>query len=293
MARSIAVMLLLCSCLSLPLQAGPTIMAKPEEVGLSSERLVRIREAVQRHIDAKAVSGAVTLVARQGRIVHLEAHGSIDIEAKRPMPKDGIFRLASMSKPITAVAVMMMIEEGKIRLNDPVSRFIPEFKAMKVAVPKGGVEPPPAPAGGRGSRGGPPVEVDLVPANRDITVRDLLTHGSGLMSGGLGNRQAGASMNRAENDTLATYTPKLGAVALDFQPGTLWRYSGLAGFDVLSRIVEIASGQTFDRFLKQRLFDPLGMKDTGFSWTPDRASRVVTLYPVSYTHLTLPTIYSV
>jgi CubicO group peptidase (beta-lactamase class C family) len=112
MARWIAVMLLLCSCLSLPLQAGPTIMAKPEEVGLSSERLVRIREAVQRHIDAKAVSGAVTLVARQGRIVHLEAHGSIDIEAKRPMPKDGIFRLASMSKPITAVAVMMLIEEG-------------------------------------------------------------------------------------------------------------------------------------------------------------------------------------
>ena len=278
MARWIAVVLLLCSCLSLPLQAGPTIMAKPEEVGLSSERLVRIREAVQRHIDAKAVSGAVTLVARHGRIVHLEAHGSIDIEAKRPMPKDGIFRLASMSKPITAVAVMMMIEEGKIRLNDPVSRFIPEFKAMKVAVPKGGVEPPPAPAGGRGGRGGPPVEVDLVPANRDITVRDLLTHGSGLMSGGLGNRQAGASMNRAENDTLATYIPKLGAVALDFQPGTLWRYSGLAGFDVLSRIVEIASGQTFDRFLKQRLFDPLGMKDTGFSWTPDRASRVVTLY---------------
>ena len=152
MARWIAVTLLLCAGVVLPLQAGPTLTAKPEEVGLSSERLMRVREAVQRHLDAKALSGAVTLVARNGRIAHLEAHGLIDVEAKRPMPKDGIFRLASMSKPITAVAVMMLLEEGKVRLNDPVSRFIPEFKGMKVAVPKGGVEPPAAPAGGRGGR---------------------------------------------------------------------------------------------------------------------------------------------
>ena len=117
---------------------------KPEEVGLSSERLQRIHEAVQRHIDAKDVSGAVTLVARKGRIAHLEAHGLMDIESNKPMPKDGIFRLASMSKPITGAAVMMLVEEGKIRLNDPVSRFIPEFKNLnKVAVPKPGA------AGGR------------------------------------------------------------------------------------------------------------------------------------------------
>ena len=109
-------------------------MAKPEEVGLSSERLVRVHEAVQRHIDAGSLSGAVTLVARHGKIAHLEAHGLMDVESKKAMPKDGVFRLASMSKPITAVAVMMMVEEGKVRLNDPVSRFIPEFKSMKVAV---------------------------------------------------------------------------------------------------------------------------------------------------------------
>jgi len=276
MARWISAVLMFSACLVLPIHAGP-IVAKPEEVGLSSERLARIHEAVQRHIDAKAISGAVTLVARNGRIAHLEAHGLIDIESKRPMPKDGIFRLASMSKPITAVAVMMMLEEGKLRLSDPVWRFIPEFKGAKVAVAKGGVEPSAAP-GGRGGRGAPPVEIDLVPAAREITIRDLLTHGSGLMSGGLGNQHAGAAATRGEGDTLATYIPKLGAVPLDFHPGTLWRYSGLAGFDVLSRIVEIASGQSFDTFLKQRLFDPLGMKDTGFSWTPDRASRVVTLY---------------
>jgi CubicO group peptidase (beta-lactamase class C family) len=261
----------------MPLQAGTIVAGKPEDLGFSSERLTRIHEAVQRHIDAKALAGAVTMVVRNGRIAHLEAHGLIDIETNRPMPKDGIFRLASTSKPITAVAVMMMLEEGKLRLNDPVSRFIPEFKGMKVAVPKPGSEVAAAAPGGRG-RGGPPVEVDLVPASREITIRDLLTHGSGLMSGGLGQRASASLAQRAPDDTLATYIPKLGGAALDFQPGTLWRYSGLAGFDVLSRIVEITSGQPFDRFLKQRLFDPLGMKDTGFALLPDRASRIVPLY---------------
>src|SRR6478672_5581664 len=121
---------------------------KPEEVGLSSEWLHRIHDAVQRHIDAKDVSGAVTLVARKGRIAHFEAHGLMDVESNKPMPKDGIFRLASMSKPITGAAVMMLVEEGKVRLNDPVSRFIPEFKNLnKVAVPK------PAPAAGGGGAG--------------------------------------------------------------------------------------------------------------------------------------------
>ena len=271
-----------CAFLTMALQAGSIAVGKPEELGFSSERLSRIHDAVQRHIEAKAIAGAVTLVVRNGRIAHHEAHGLIDIETNRPMPKDAIFRLASMSKPVTAVAVMMMLEEGKLRLTDPVSRFIPEFKGMKVAVPKPGFEAAAAPTGagaapgGRG-RGGPPVEVDLVPATREITVRDLLTHGSGLMSGGLGQRGS-ASIQRGADDTLATYIPKLGAAALDFQPGTLWRYSGLAGFDVLSRIVEITSGQSFDRFLKQRLFDPLGMKDTGFALLPDRASRIVPLY---------------
>jgi CubicO group peptidase (beta-lactamase class C family) len=265
-----------CVLLTLPLHAGSIAAGKPEDLGFSSDRLTRIHEAVQRHIDAKAIAGAVTMVVRNGRVAHLESHGLIDIEANRPMPKDGIFRLASTSKPVTAVAVMMMLEEGKLRLTDPVSRFIPEFKGMKVAVPKPGSEAAAAAPGGRG-RGGPPVEVDLVPAAREITIRDLLTHGSGLQSGGLGQRAA-SPIQRTPEDTLATYIPKLGASALDFQPGTLWRYSGLAGFDVLSRIVEITSGQPFDRFLKQRLFDPLGMKDTGFALLPDRASRIVPLY---------------
>jgi len=262
----------------LSVQAGSVTTGKPEEAGLSTERLGRIHETVQRHIDGGDVSGAVTLVARHGKIVHLEAHGLLDLESRKPMPRDGVFRLASMSKPITAVAVMMMLEEGKLRLTDPVSRFIPEFKAMKVAVSKpNGRGAGAAPGGGPG-RGGPPPEVDLVSATREITIRDLLTHTSGLMSGGLGNAVAGQAAARGPNDTLATYIPKLGSVPLDFQPGTLWRYSGLAGFDVLGRVVEVVSGQTFDRFLRDRLFDPLGMKDTGFTLTPAIQSRLVTLY---------------
>ena len=260
--------------------AGAVPNGKPEDSGFSAERLGRIKEAVQRHMDAGSVPGVVTLVARRGKIVHFEAHGYNDVEAKKPMPKDAIFRLASMSKPIGAVAVMMMIEEGKVRLNDPVWRFIPEFKQAKVAVPKPG--PSTGAQGERGGggrgRGGPPPEVDLVDS-RPITVRDLLTHTSGLMSGGPGQQTAPEpARQRTPQDTLATYMPRLGAVALDFQPGTLWRYSGLHGFDVLCRIVEVASGMTIDRFIQQRLFDPLGMKDTGFTITAAKQPRMAIMY---------------
>jgi CubicO group peptidase (beta-lactamase class C family) len=266
---------------------GAVPSGRAEDVGMSTERLARIRAAVERHIDEGALPGAVTLVARQGRLVHLEAHGLIDVEARRPMPKDGVFRLASMSKPITSAAVMILVEEGQVRLTDPVSRFIPEFKGMRVAVAKGGGEAGARGAGqsapaGRGGRGrGAPVEVELVNATREITVRDLLTHTSGLMTIGgpvSGQTQAGDAATRRPDDTLATYIPRLGAVPLDYQPGTLWRYSGLAGFDVLGRIIEIVSGTPFDRFLQERLFGPLGMKDTGFPLTGPKASRVVPMY---------------
>ena len=257
--------------------AGSVPVGKAEDVGLSTERLKRISEAVDRHLAAGNVAGAVTLVARRGKIAHFEAQGVMDVDTKKPMAKDNLFRLASMSKPITGVAVMMLVEEGKIRLNDPVLRFIPEFANLnKVAVPRPGPQ---------GAAPGPPAQgqagtpaYDVVSANRPITIADLLKHGSGLVSGGLGAGDAARLAPRSPTDTLATYIPKLASVPLDFQPGTLWRYSGVAGFDVLSRIVEIASGQPFDQFLKQRLFDPLGMKDTGFSARPDNQARLVTLY---------------
>src|SRR5690242_11691670 len=157
---------------TLPLTAGSGALmpGKADDLGFAPDRMPRIREAVQRHVDAGEVSGAVTLVVRRGRIAQFEAYGLQDLESKKPMPKDGIFRLASMSKPITAAAVMMMIEEGKVRLTDPVSRFIPEFKGARVAMPKPGARAggPAGPGGPGGGRGGPAPEFDVVSANRDI-----------------------------------------------------------------------------------------------------------------------------
>ena len=135
MRRSGALFLLAAAVLAWPLTAA-TPTAKPEEVGFSSERLHRISDLVQRHIDAGSFSGAVTLVARKGRIAHFEAQGLMDIESKKPMQKDAIFRIMSMTKPVVGVSIMMMIEEGKVRLTDPVSKYIPEFKDLKVAMPK-------------------------------------------------------------------------------------------------------------------------------------------------------------
>jgi CubicO group peptidase (beta-lactamase class C family) len=245
--------------------AGAVPAGTPEDAGMSAERLRRIHESMARHIDAGEISGAVTLVSRHGRIVHFEAHGLMDIESKRAMEKDAIFRIASMSKPVTSVAVMMLVEEGKIRLADPVSKFIPEFKDTKVAVPR------------QISETGAP-SYYLIPADRELTIRDLLTHTNGLMTW---VSKLPPTARPKEGDTLATYVPRLAAVPLDFQPGTQWAYSGLAGPDILSRIVEIVSGQTYDQFLRTRLFEPLGMKDTFFYPPDDRRPRMVTLYQKS------------
>ena len=275
---SLLAVIALLAAATLSLSASMTT-AKPEDVGMSSERLQRINQFVQRYMDAKEITGAVSMVARRGKIAHFEAQGLMDVEARTPMRKDAIFRMASMSKPVTGVAILMLVEEGKVRLTDPVSRFIPGFKDLQVAVAK-----PTSPGAGRGAgRGGagqqpPAPEIYTVPANREITVRDLLTHTSGLESSGVGYREATRVAPRRGTDSLATYIPKLAAGPLDFQPGSQWRYSLLAGMETLGRIVEIASGQTFDQFLKQRLFDPLGMKDTSFVVPSEKLSRVVTLY---------------
>ncbi|HTP86954.1 MAG TPA: serine hydrolase domain-containing protein [Bryobacteraceae bacterium] len=239
--------------LAVGLVGGGVPVGKPEDVGLSSERLKRIHEAIQRHIDAKEISGAVTIVARRGKLVHFEAHGLMDVESNKPMQKDAIFRIASMSKPITGVAVMMMMEEGKLRLSDPVSKYIPEFKGAHIAVGN-----------------------EVVAANRDLTILDLLTHTNGLITGGPGTKMGPGRM--VEGDTLASYIPKLGNAPLDFQPGSEWAYSGYAGPDTLSRIVEIVSGMPYADFLRTRLFEPLGMKDTFFYPPDSKRPRMVTLY---------------
>jgi CubicO group peptidase (beta-lactamase class C family) len=236
--------------------------AKPEEVGVLTERLHRVDEVIQRHIDSRHIAGAVTLVARKGRVIHFEAQGVKDLESKAPMTRDTLFRMASSTKPVTGVAVMMMIEEGKVRLNDPVSKFIPEFKGLKVAVQREPESP-----------------IQFVASEREITIRDLMTHTSGLASGGLGNRGLSReALWPGEGETLASIVARLAKVPLDFQPGTRWRYSGLAGIDMLGRVVEVSSGQSFDDFLKRRIFEPLGMDDTFFAVPSDRQERLATVY---------------
>jgi CubicO group peptidase (beta-lactamase class C family) len=262
--------------------AGPLTAAAPtgtpEDVGLSSERLKRVAELVQRHITAGSFSGAVTLVARNGRIAYHEAQGVMDLETKKPMVKDGIFRIMSMTKPVIGVATLMMMEEGKIRLTDPVSKFIPEWKDMQVGVPL------PSPAGARGAgpapsgRSGAPAEPRYytVPIERELTIRDLLTHVNGIVTGPI-SQSANRAVAAKPNETLADYIPRLGRVPLDFQPGTRWAYSATAAWDTLSRVIEIVSGTTIDRFVKQRIFDPLEMKDTTYV-EPTGNPRLVKLY---------------
>ena len=250
--------------------AAPT--ARPEDVGLSADRLKRVTELMQRLIDAKTFSGAVTLVARNGRIAHFEAQGLMDIESTKPMQKDTIFRIMSMTKPVVGVATMMLIEEGKIRLTDPAGTFIPALQTRRTTVPNSDGVIAAAPSGAVSA----PQPGRVVDATRPITVRDLLTHTSGLMSGGASAAQA-AQVAIGAGEPLAVVIPKLKNVPLDFQPGTRWAYSAQYGFDVLARVVEVASGMPFDRFARQRIFDPLGMKDT-FFYPSTGNPRIATLY---------------
>src|SRR6476620_8221620 len=181
----------------LPLAAATLPETKPEDVGLSRERLQRIHDTIQRHIDSHDISGAVTLVMRKGRLAHLEAHGLMDVEAKKPMAKNSIFRIWSMSKPVAGVAILMLMEEGKVRLNDPVSRFLPEFKGMKVAT----ITNPQASAQDT-------VEFTTDPAKREITIQDLLTHVSGLGSGRAGTQEIQKlSGSNRPGKTLTEYIP--------------------------------------------------------------------------------------
>jgi CubicO group peptidase (beta-lactamase class C family) len=265
---------------------GSLPMAKPEEVGFSSERLQRIHDAMQRHIDAGEIAGVVTLVAKNGRIVYFEPQGWADVDTKRPMQKDSVFNWASATKPMTATAILMLVEEGKIHPDDPVSKFIPEFKDAKVRILKPGatLEAPAFQPGSAiplaPSNESPLASSELVRADHDITIRDLLTHTSGLMSLGVPN-PAAPPADDLLSTTLAGMMPRFAAVPLDFQPATKWAYSNWAGFDILARIVEIASGNTFDQFLKERLFEPLGIRDAGFDpFDDNRASRVAIRYGV-------------
>ena len=263
--------LIVATALVLPLDAS-TPTARPEDVGLSADRLKRVTELMQRLIDAKTFSGAVTLVARNGRVAHFEAQGLMDLESKKPMQKDAIFRIMSMTKPVVGVSLMMLVEEGKVRLTDPIGRFIPELQSLKVTVPNSDGFIATAPSGAVSA----PQPGRIVDAARPVTVRDLLTHTSGLMSNGASATMV-AQVPIGAGEPLAVVIPKLKNVPLDFQPGTRWAYSPQYGFDVLARVVEVASGMPFDRFAKQRIFEPLAMKDT-FFYPATGNPRIASLY---------------
>jgi CubicO group peptidase (beta-lactamase class C family) len=251
-------------------------VSKAEDAGMSAERLKRIQPMIQAHIDGKDFSGAVTLIARKGKVVHFEAHGLADVEGKKPFRTDTLFRLASMTKPVTAVSILMLVEEGKLVLSDPISKFVPEYKDPKVAV--WNLPSDPAGAG-----------LHLVPAAREITVRDLLTHTSGLANGFEG--PAGEYVRHANlpaGGSLDERVKRAAKLPLNFQPGTQWEYSPSTGFDTLGRIVELLSGMTLDQFFKTRIFDPLGMKDTFFTVPASRVADLATPYTRNETGLVRP-----
>jgi CubicO group peptidase (beta-lactamase class C family) len=241
-------------------------ISKAEDAGMSTERLARIRVLIQNHITAKDISGAVTMVSRRGKVVHFEAHGLADIDGHKSMQTGALFRMASMTKPLTAASILMLMEENKLLLSDPVSKYIPEFKAPRVAVWRLPNEP-----AGAGAM--------LVPANREITIKDLLTHTSGLASGFAG--PAGDYVRRANlpaGGSLDERVRRLATLPLNFQPGTQWEYSPSTGFDTLGRIIEIQSGMNLAQFFKVRIFDPLGMKDSFFDVPAARSGDLVVAY---------------
>jgi len=240
-------------------------VVKPEDVGLSPVRLQRITDMIQRHIAAGDLTGAVTVVARRGKVAHLAAQGVMNLDTKQPMTPATMFRIASMTKPVVGVSIMMLVEEGRLHLNDPVARFLPQFANMKVAVARPG-------SGGSEGPG-----FYTVPAQRPITIKDLLTHTSGLGSGPMSDSEI-ARVARKEGEKLSDYIPRLGGTVLEFQPGSRWTYSPGAGFETLGRIIEIASGLPLDQFFQTRVFDPLGMRDITFWPTDAQMPRVATVY---------------
>jgi CubicO group peptidase (beta-lactamase class C family) len=249
--------------------------ALPEEVGMSSQRLLQIDAVMQRYIDKGKIQGAVTAVARRGKVVHFKAHGLMDVEDELPMELDTMFRMASSSKPVLGVASMMAIEEGLFAPTDEVAMYLPEFKDMQVAVL---AEPEDEDISPEWVTKDKVPEHRLVQAERPITIHHLLTHTSGLGGNGLGTAVAEHPPKLGPEDTLASAIPLYASMPLDFQPGTRWAYSAYVGLDVVARIIEVVSGMPYDEFVRERIFEPLGMTDTHFSLPPEKESRLVVIH---------------
>jgi CubicO group peptidase (beta-lactamase class C family) len=234
----------------------------PEAAGFSSARLRRIGDAMRRFVDEGKIAGAVTLVARPDQIAHFEATGFQDLEARRPMETDAIFRIASAINPVTVVAVMTLFEEGRFLLDDPIAELLPEFAQTKVFA--------------RETHDG----VEVADLERPITIWHLLMHTSGL-TGQLDPNDPVAKIYAREqivrnDETMAEKVRRLAALPLAHQPGASWTYG--MSHDVLARLVEVVSGQPFEDYLQQRIFGPLEMIDTGFVVPPDALNRLAPVY---------------
>ena len=238
---------------------------KPEDVGLSSARLDRIRGHFQRYIDDGKLAGTLTLVARRGQIAFFEPQGHLELEGRRPMQRDSVFRIYSMSKPITTVALMMLVEQSLCQLDDPVHRFIPAWEGLRVFV------------------GGNYPTFLTAPAERPMTIRDLLSHTSGLTYGFMERTNVDAAYrslriaDRSRPDyTLQDMVDTLAELPLEFSPGTRWNYS--VATDVAGYLVEVISGQRFDAYLREHVFAPLGMTDTAFTVSDEQLERFASNY---------------
>jgi CubicO group peptidase (beta-lactamase class C family) len=238
--------------------------ASPEGVGLSSERLERIDEVFRAHVSEGRIAGALGMVIRHGQVAYLSEWGMRDREAGDPLEADAIFRIYSMTKPITSVAVMTLWEEGHFFLNDPVGRYLPELRGLEVALLNEATSTE---------------NIPTERANRAVTIQDLLRHTSGFTYGIFSNTAVDTLYREANilgQPTLAEMVSALGEIPLMFQPGTRWYYG--VSTDVLARLVEVVSGMPFDRFLETRIFEPLGMSDTGFHVPPEKLRRFTRTY---------------
>jgi CubicO group peptidase (beta-lactamase class C family) len=243
----------------------PLPPAAAEDVGMSSARLQRVGAYVERLETEGKIAGAVTVIARHGKRVRLEAQGYSDLENRTAMRPDTIFAIASMTKPIATIGVLMLLEEQRLLLSDPVEKYLPEFRNPKVAVAQAG-----APGG-----------YVTVPAERSITIHDLLIHRSGLPTG---SGPAAAALRDAMGSlppdaVLADRIKALAGVPLNFQPGSAWQYG--SSTDVLGRVIEVISGRPLDEFIHDRILAPLGMVDTGFTVPPEKRSRLAVIYEMS------------
>jgi CubicO group peptidase (beta-lactamase class C family) len=249
--------------------AQPLPGAKPEEVGLSSERLARVSEALKAEVAKGRYPGVVALVARRGKVAYFEAFGQRDPQSGAPMTKDAIFRLYSMTKPFTSVAAMMLVEEGRLFLSDPVSKHLPKLKGLQVSVP-------------RVDAGTGRVSYALVPAEREITIQDLMRHTSGIVYGSFTSHGGVKEAYAKEGVDWYGVTPaeqidRLAKVPLAHQPGSAWEYS--LSTDVLGRVIEAVSGMTLGQFLQERVLGPLKMADTAFLVPAAKAARLAQPFP--------------